>query len=162
MSVTPDILVSVRFLTLRQPDPETMTRLGTILPGSPREAFQAWPKRRRAGGGKGQALGLLQWGAGGSSGQRAKGRGWRAHTSGSEPADQPGPQLLTQSRWRPSPAWLTTMLAGWDTSGQVLASQLAGQLGVFKSHLPQAPGCRRCRKRGWSGGGGREGRRSHT
>lgn len=42
--VTPDILASVRFLRLRQPDPETMTSLGTILPGSPGAAFQVRPK----------------------------------------------------------------------------------------------------------------------
>lgn len=42
-----EVLVSVGFLRLRQPDPETMTSLGTILPAPPDKCFRPGQKHGR-------------------------------------------------------------------------------------------------------------------
>lgn len=70
-----EFLVSVGFLRLTQPDLETMTSLGTILPGSQR-SISGLAKNaaewKMMSGGKGQVLGLPWPEAGGCLGQRAK------------------------------------------------------------------------------------------
>lgn len=75
VSDSEEVLVSVGFLRLRPPDLETMTSLGTILPGSQRSisglAKNAAEWKMMLGG-KGQVLGLPGPEAGGCSSQRAK------------------------------------------------------------------------------------------
>lgn len=75
VSDSEEVLVSVGFLRLRQPDLETMTSFGTIIPGS-RRSISGLAKNaaewKMMLGGKGQALGLPWPEAGGCSGLRAK------------------------------------------------------------------------------------------